>query len=100
MRVLVYTVLILLASIGVAQAEKCTGKWGGQANTSVTFSGGKKISYCYKAQCWTAQFAGSKANRLRFNVGRAVVSLRKAGKGYKAIWQSGARKAFANLSCG
>ena len=99
MRVLFYAVLILLGSFGIAQAEKCTGKWGGQATTSVTFSGGKKVHYCYKTQCWNAQFAGSKASRLNFTVGQAVVSLRKAGRGYKAKWQYGARKAFANLSC-
>jgi hypothetical protein len=99
MRVLFYTIVILLASTGMALAEKCTGKWGGQTATSVMFSGGKKVRYCYKTQCWNAQFAGSTASRLKFTVGSATVSLRRAGSGYKATWQYKARKAFANLSC-
>lgn len=99
MRVPIYTIAILLVSTGMAQAEKCTGKWGGQANTSVTFSGEKKVRYCYKTECWNEQFVGNKASRLKFTVGSSVVTLRKAGGGYKATWQNGARKAFANLSC-
>lgn len=99
MRILSLAIMALLASSGFAHAERCTGKWGGKANTSVSFSGGKKVRYCYKSQCWNARFAGSKASRLNFTVGSATVSLRKAGNGYKAKWQHGARKAFANLSC-
>lgn len=93
--------IIMLASVSMASAEICTGKWGGQSKTSVTFKKGDKVRYCFKAQCYNEEFVGDKKKKIMFSLGNsgATVTLVASGRGYKAKWRNGNNSARATLKC-
>lgn len=85
-----------------AHAEKCTGKWGGTAATSVEFKGGKKVRYCYEGQCWNQRFSGSKDSKLKFPVGFSgafVTLFKRDGNKYHADYKHGSNEASATYAC-
>lgn len=101
MRALVIASAVVLASFSTAQAERCTGKWDGQADTSVTFKEGRNLTYCFRGECWNEAFTGSKGSLLRFPVGTqgAAVTMTRSGNGYRAIWRYRNESSRATLTC-
>lgn len=86
---------------GQALAEKCSGRWGGQVSTTVTFQDGNKLRYCYQNDCYDSEWLGDKSKRLVFRVGNdgATVEMEARAKGYFATWRFGNQKATATLTC-
>ena len=101
MKGLLLTISALLIMTSGAFAEKCSGKWGGRAKTSITFKSGQNLRYCYEAQCWNSEWIGSKSSKISFRIGNggAFVEMKKSGSGYNAVWRNGEQSSKAKLAC-
>jgi hypothetical protein len=86
---------------GAAQAQSCSGLWGGSASTKVTFTGARTLRYCYQSKCWDEKFSGDKGSRLSFTVGGGarVTMTRKKNGNYSATWKAGSNRAAATYTC-
>jgi len=91
----------VIVSTSPALAELCIGKWGSGSKTSVTFHGGRNLTYCYREQCWDAKFSGSKNAMLSFILvkGGPTLTLVKSGAGYKVTWRHGNQSDKTTITC-
>lgn len=91
----------LVSSIAVANAQTCSGAWGGQEATSIAFESKGNVRYCYLGQCATYKYAGDPKRAISFTTASgAVVKARVNPGGYTATWQGvNNRTAGANLRC-
>ncbi len=74
--------LALLAATTNASAKTWKGRWGGIANSTLVFMDGKRVKYCYKAQCVIRPYAGGQKSTVRFTWGPARLSFQWNGSGY------------------
>lgn len=97
----VFAVAVGAAVSTPAMAEKCSGRWGGEVPTTVTFLDGGKLRYCFRSQCWTNPWTGDKAAKVTFFVGggNAKATMKAADGGYRATWSSGTNSSIAKLTC-
>ena len=99
-----FTALAMTAMIpagAMAAGERCTGQWGGAAPTSVAFTGGNSLLYCFRADCWPAQWSGSRGGTLTFRIAAtgAVVTLTRTASGYDGVWNDGRQTTGARFTC-
>jgi hypothetical protein len=100
---IIISVVCITVAMGAspASATTCSGKWGGQASTTIQLKSGNKVRYCYRSECYNTTFSGSLEKGLSFTVvrGGAVVTVKPSGKNYSGVWRYQNQRATATLRC-
>lgn len=89
----------MMLHVTVAEAKTWKGIWDNNRDwhSTLNFLGDKRLTYCFRGDCYTTVYTGSKTGTVRFNWGRANFQFKWNGSGYNGTRRAGGNTNRARL---